>query len=126
MPWPPRLKPGEEYLKGPIPGPWLFATARLPGKALAVALLLCHLSSMRRTRVGVLSMKRLAKWGIHRNAAYRALKAMEQAGLVKVERHVGRLSRVTLLDTPEALRSPRLRRAVLFKDEDNRSPTSWV
>ena len=35
---PPRHKPGEKFLKGPVPWQWVEAASRLPGKALAVGL----------------------------------------------------------------------------------------
>ena len=37
-----------------------------------------------------LSISKLAALGVGRHAAYRALKSLEQAGLVTVDRHVGR------------------------------------
>jgi hypothetical protein len=37
---PPRHRPGEAFIKGTIPWVWLKTAARLPGKALPVALLL--------------------------------------------------------------------------------------
>ena len=38
--------------------------------------------------------------GLDRHAAYRGLKALEDAGLVSVVRHHGRKARVTLLPVP--------------------------
>ena len=35
---PPRHKPGEKFLKGPIPWPWIESAGALPGKALAIGL----------------------------------------------------------------------------------------
>ena len=34
----PRHKPGEKFLKGPIPWPWIESAGALPGKALAIGL----------------------------------------------------------------------------------------
>ena len=93
---PPRHKPGESFLKGPIPWSWLVRAARLPGKALHVALAVWFGAGMKRKRTVPLSYKVMAKLGCPRETARRGLKSLESAALVSVERHPGRSPRVTI------------------------------
>jgi|GEM_PF-716843 len=93
---PPRHKPGEKFLKGPIPWIWLVTAAHQPGKALHVAIVLWFLAGVKRTRTVALSGTVLRALGVNRHSSYRGLAALEQAGLVSVERHPGRNPVVTL------------------------------
>lgn len=86
------------FVKGPIDWSWLAAAARLPGKALHVAMTLRLLAGMQDTGPVALSSARLQDAGVNRHAAYRALHHLEQAGLVAVVRRRGRQPRVTVLD----------------------------
>jgi hypothetical protein len=94
----PRHKPGQHFLKGPIPWNWLSKAAQLPGKALHVSVCLWYLAGLKSSRTIPLSMERLLELGVNRFAAYRGLKVLEEAGLVRVIRKRGRLSTVELLD----------------------------
>ena len=94
----PRHKPGEKFLKGPIPWIWLTAAASLPGKALHVAIALWFMASVKRSGTVALSGKTLRSLGVERHSGYRGLNALETAGLVAVERHSGRNPLVTILD----------------------------
>ena len=60
---PPRHRPGEAFLKGPIPWRWLVAAARLPGKALQVSLLLWKEAGCRKSRVVTFCLARGAEMG---------------------------------------------------------------
>ncbi len=93
-----RSRPSGLFVKGPIDWPWLTAAARLPGKALHVAMTLRLLAGMQAAGPVALSSARLQEAGVDRHAAYRALRNLEQAGLVAVVRHRGRQPRVTILD----------------------------
>lgn len=95
---PPRHKAGEWFLKGPIPWGWLVLAARLPGKAIHVAIVAWFLAGMRRSRRGPLPSSQLRVLSVSRFACYRGLSALEGAGLITVERHPGRSPIVTLLD----------------------------
>lgn len=88
------------FLKGPIPWTWISAAGRLPGKALHVAVALQMQVAMARGVEVRLSGDRLHEIGVDRHSAYRALKALEEAGLASVKRHRGRSPVVTLLDAP--------------------------
>jgi hypothetical protein len=96
---PPRHRPGEWFLRGPVPWPWLEAAARLPGKALALSLCLWREAGRRRCRTVKLCLSRVGL-GVSAYAARRALRALEAAGLVTVLRLPGRGLEVTLLEAP--------------------------
>jgi hypothetical protein len=89
----------ERFLKGPVPMSWLAAAARLPGKALAVGLALWRLAGATKSQTILLSTTEVALLGVDRNAKSRALRMLEMAGLISVERRPGRLPRVTILTT---------------------------
>jgi hypothetical protein len=98
--WPPRHRPGEAFLKGPIPWPWLTAAARLPGKALQVSLLLWKLAGCRKSRAVPFCLARGAEVGVSRKGARLALRCLEAAGLVRVQYLPGQALQVTLLEWP--------------------------
>jgi hypothetical protein len=101
---PPRRKPPSccraGFLRGPIPWPWLVKAMTLPGRALAVALILWREAGMRKTMVISFSQARLREVGILPDAARRALRSLERAGLVTIRRPLGRCREVTILDAP--------------------------
>jgi hypothetical protein len=86
------------FLKGPVPMNWLSTANKLPGKSLMVGLILWHLRGVRRTPVISLGNKILEEYGIDRKAKARCLKAMQNAGLIKVEQRRGCNPTVTILD----------------------------
>jgi hypothetical protein len=93
----PRHKPGERFLKGPIPWSWLVRAMGLRGSTLRVALVLWYLAGMAKGSAVVrLSLSKVP--GISRWAAAKGLGALEEARLVEVERHPGRKPVVTILD----------------------------
>ncbi len=94
---PPRHKPGEKFLKGPVPWRWVETAAALPGKALAVGLAAWKEAGCRGVRTVPLNLSALA---VPRRTAHRGLAALAGAGLVSVERRTGRPPLVTLLDAP--------------------------
>jgi DNA-binding transcriptional ArsR family regulator len=88
------------FLRGPIPLPWLARASVLPGKALAVALALYFLSGLRGNQLHDLrlSSATLKRLGVgDRSTKYRALRALERAGLVRVVRQRGKNPLVTIL-----------------------------
>jgi hypothetical protein len=94
---PPRHAKGESFLKGPIPLAWLEAAARLPGRSLHAGLALWYAAGLTGSAVVPLSNLSGVRFGLDRNAKYRALEWLEGAGLVKVERKLGRAPVVTIL-----------------------------
>lgn len=95
----PRHKPGQKFVKGPIPLDWLSVAAKLPGKALHVAVALWFRAGIRKSNQMRFPMSWLDRvFGVNRTSAYRGLAVLEKGGLVSVVRHRGRASIVTLLE----------------------------
>jgi hypothetical protein len=94
---PPRHKPGERFLKGPIPWRWLVIADRLSGRGLALGLCLWRIVGWRRSRTVEVNLGHL-DLEMARGTARKALRALEDAGLVRVERRLGQCCRVTVLD----------------------------
>jgi hypothetical protein len=104
------LKSIQRRIKGrfipPIPMPWFDRAAVLPGKALAVGMVLWYLARRGRSQTVVLTQAALKQHGLGRWAKYRALKALESAGLVSVRRRDRKNPQVTLLDSSAEPASP--------------------
>jgi hypothetical protein len=102
----PRHRPGEAFLKGPIPMAWLALAARLPGRALHTGLVLWYWAGITKRRVVAPSLSRAEReFGVSRTALARGLAALEHADLVSVDRRAGRKPVVTLLDAPRSVAS---------------------
>jgi DNA-binding MarR family transcriptional regulator len=84
------------FLKGPIPLRDVAAASRLPGRALAVFLAINHRQALTRNSVVTLPRNLLADLGVTKDAKARALRALEAAGLVRVERQPGQSPRIRL------------------------------
>jgi DNA-binding transcriptional ArsR family regulator len=98
-PKPKAKKISGEFLKGPIPLPWLTAVTKLSGKApLAVALAVWFEAGRRKSNEVKLTTAILQRFSVNRKAKYTALKALEKAGLVRVRREPRRNPVVTILD----------------------------
>jgi hypothetical protein len=97
---PPRHRPGEKFLKGPIPWGWLGHAFLLPGKALHVALLLWREAGCRRSRTVRLCLSGKLPGGLSRQSARRGLRQLAGAGLVTFHRRPGNGLEVTLNDAP--------------------------
>ena len=93
----PRHKAGDHFLKGPVPLVWLEAAARLPGKSLHAGVALWYAAGLTRSASVPLSNISGVRFGLDRNAKYRALSWLEAAGLIRVERKLGRAPVVTLV-----------------------------
>jgi hypothetical protein len=87
-------------LRAPIPLDWLSAAARLPGKSLHVGIALWFMGGLQKSRIVSLSNITSLCFGLERNAKYRGLAWLEEAGLVAVERKLGRTPIVTINDVP--------------------------
>jgi len=61
-----------------------------------VALAIWDLSSLTKSRTVALAARHRDVFGVKRHSANRALRELEQAGLVTVERKIGRAPRVTI------------------------------
>lgn len=92
---PPWRVNGRQYIRA-MPMNWVRRAMWLPGKAFHVAVLIWYqagLASSYQTRV---STKQMRECGIGRGVMYHALTALEDAGLIEVERHTGLQPRVTI------------------------------
>jgi DNA-binding MarR family transcriptional regulator len=97
--------PPVNFLKGPLPLPWLLSAADLPGKTLHVGLALWYRSGVHQSRARLaMSNELAAEFGADRYAKKRALIQLERAGLVKVEQSGKRAPRVTLLKTTRQMK----------------------
>ncbi len=94
---PRQLRP---FLRGPIPIWWLAKAAGLPGRTLAVGLALWYRKGITNMDTVKPSWKLWATLGIGRHAAYRGLANLEAAGLVAIDRRVGRNPLVTIRTVP--------------------------
>ena len=83
---------------GHVPLNWFSAAARLPGRSLHAALAVWVLAGQSRSEQVGFTNVIAERFGLDRNSKYRALDWLEQAGLVRVERKLGRSPLVTLLD----------------------------
>ena len=75
---------------------------RLPGKALAVGLMLWLQRGMSGRRTVLFCLARAAADGIPTTTARRAIRELERAGLVSIKRKPGRGLEVTILDASPA------------------------
>jgi hypothetical protein len=91
-----RRRKGGRFV-APVPLAWFQRACRLPGKALAVALVVWHLARMRKTDTVRLTQAALNEFGVSRQAKYRGLRSLEAAGLVSVRRRAHRNPEVTVL-----------------------------
>src|SRR5262245_4438359 len=98
---PARRRCADRFLKGPVPWRWLARAMALRGKALAVGLMLWQLRGMTGRDPVLFCLARAAADGIPATTARRAVRALEDARLVSVERRPGRGLEVTILDAPE-------------------------
>jgi hypothetical protein len=95
---PPRHRPNELFLRGPIPWAWLDRAGRLPGKALALGLVLWQSAGVLERRTVRLCLASSRVLGLNEYSARRGLQALEHAGLVEVRRRPGRGLDVTILE----------------------------
>jgi len=109
----PRHK-GERFFFGDVPHSLIRLVSALPGRSLATYLAIWDRSKleMRNGKVVPVTLPNafaLDPWGTDRHAKGRALRALEQAGLISVTRTKGRAPRITLRDP-----RPRVKQAKLI------------
>jgi hypothetical protein len=97
--YPKKTRPkGEKFIRGPLPHWWMCRAGQLPGAALHVGLILWHMAFIKNSLAVNLTSASLQEMGVGKNAKHLALKSLEEAGLVKVERVHGKNPTVTILD----------------------------
>jgi DNA-binding transcriptional ArsR family regulator len=88
--------PGQ-FIAGPVDVAWVLRASKLGVKTLLVGLLLWHLKGLRHSATVLVSNLMAERWGVTPDAKGRALRKLEKAGLIAVERQGKRSPRVTLL-----------------------------
>jgi hypothetical protein len=96
-----RRKVGE-FLRGPIPWPWIQAAFESRGSSLFVALAIRHFSDLMGKRTIRISQVDLGGGIVCRNAVSHALSFLESRGLIQVDREPGRLLAITVKELPES------------------------
>jgi DNA-binding transcriptional ArsR family regulator len=86
-----------KFIAGPIDAPWVRQAGHLGVKALLVGLTLWYIRGLRKTDTFVVSNLMLQDWGVQPDAKRRALRKLEKAGLIQVERRGKRSPQVTLV-----------------------------
>lgn len=74
-----------KFIAGPIDVQWVVQAKRLGATPLLVGLALWHLKKLRQSDTFTVSNLMLQEWGIRPDAKSRALRALERAGLIRVE-----------------------------------------
>lgn len=92
-----KYKKTKYFIKGPIDWDWICATAKCNGRALEVAIVLHFLSGLKKSKTIKLPNKIMSQMGVDRHAKSRALKKLENEGLIKVNRQQGQAPIITIL-----------------------------
>jgi DNA-binding transcriptional ArsR family regulator len=87
----------DKFIAGPVDVSWVVQASRLGVKALLVGLALWHLKGLRRSHSFIVSNLMMQEWGVQPDAKSRALRKLEKAGLITIERQGKRSPRVTLI-----------------------------
>jgi hypothetical protein len=87
-----------KFLRGPIPLAWLSPACKLSGKVIAIALAIWFQAGLRNRSVDLkLTNQIIGRFHVDRHAKSRALKALENAGLIRVKRQRGKNPVVDIL-----------------------------
>lgn len=87
----------KRFIAGPIPVSWICQAGQLGVKALLVGLALWHIRGLRKMNTFIVSNLMLEAWGIQPDAKSRALRKLERAGLIRIDRQGKRSPKVTIL-----------------------------
>jgi hypothetical protein len=94
----PRHRPGEKFLKGPIPLNWIVVAGRLKGKTLHLGCLLWLKAGIEKARTISFNAAQGEVFGMSKDSARRALRRLEGAGLISTRYLPGRCLEVTILE----------------------------
>ena len=86
-----------EFVKGPLDTHWFSEARGLGVTALWVGMGLWFLRGLRRSNNFIVSNLMMQEWGVQPDAKSRALRALEKAGLIRIERRGKRSPIVTLV-----------------------------
>lgn len=101
---PPRHKPGEKFLKGPIPWEWIVRAGQLPGSAMVVGLILWREAGLVNRRDVQFCLSKVDAFSKSVGAARYGLRSLKSAGLITVRHRPGRCLDVTILDVASGKR----------------------
>lgn len=87
----------EPFLKGPLALRDLALVAQMPGKALALWLLIRYRSDVSRDRWVTVPRRLLADWGVGKDAKIDAMRRLEHAGLIAVDRPKGYMAKIRIV-----------------------------
>ena len=87
----------DKFIAGPVDVSWVVQASRLGVKALLVGLALWHIKGLRKADTFIVSNLMLQDWGVQPDAKRRALRKLEKAGLIRIERRGKRSPQVTLI-----------------------------
>lgn len=90
-------KEGDLFIKGPLPMGWLSKAAKLPGKAIQVALALWWLAGMKPQQKVKVTQQALKLLNVSNDAYRDALPRLEGIGLIKVSRAPGQRAMVEIV-----------------------------
>lgn len=99
-----RNKRRGEFIKGPIPIAWIELACMQGGKAAGLAWLLHFKAGMTKGKPVKVTRELLKRFNVSTSAAYRALDAMESAGLISVQRRRGASPIVAVLEVVDVVR----------------------
>jgi len=85
------------FIKGPIPMDWISAAAKLPGKAIHVALALYWMGGMNPQKRFKITRRALDLFNVSDDAYRDALLRMEAANLIRVSRSPGQRAQVEIV-----------------------------
>jgi len=87
------------FLKGPIPMSWLnrASAASKQGSALAIGIAIWHIAAMEKSHTIKLRPSVLERMNISRQARYRGLEVLQNAGLISFKNNRGQSSTITIL-----------------------------
>ena len=93
-----RVSPGQgEFIMGPIDVAWVRQAAQLGVTTLLVGLALWYLKGLRNANTFIVSNLMVGEWNIQPDAKSRALRKLEKAGLISIERRGKRSPLVSLV-----------------------------
>jgi len=90
-------KKSEPFLKGPIPLTWITKVSMLPGKAFQTALAILWLTDMSGGGPIKLSRQAMQRFSLSADAARDAVKRLEAAKVITVERRAGQKHSIMLV-----------------------------
>ena len=90
-----------KFIKGPIPLEWVKKSAKLLVKVMNIILILWYLKGLTKEDTIKMTGKLLDDFSVSRQAMYRCLENLENAGLISVKTHIGRCTEVKIIVNEE-------------------------